>query len=364
MQPVIKPSFRKSKQDYLFNELRKQVYTRINGVNYQRKIYFKALLFPFLYFAVYVLMLMLGHNRLVLWSAYICMGILLLLNFLNNLHEAAHHCLFKNRKANDYYLFLFDLMGANSYIWKVRHTRLHHNYSNIKGWDTDIEQSPLARIFPDGKYFYIHRYQHIYLPLLYPLYLFNWLLIRDFKDFFSAERTVRKLLPVIPVSEYVKLFVFKTLFLFNLIILPKYILGVSWGTILTAFGLMIFTASVFSLIVLLSPHANIKNEFTLIDASGNMRYDWLRHHLHCTNDITHDNRFTRFFMGCFNYHVAHHLFPTIHHLYYPEVTEVIKDFTRQHQLPYKSYSLAESLSYHYRLLKKNNRPENLLEETM
>ena len=135
------------------------------------------------------------------------MGFLLVLNFLNLIHEAVHSTLFKNKRVNNWYVHFFDLMGANSYIWKIRHIRLHHNYPNVMGWDSDIEQSSLARIFPHGPFSAVHKYQHIYLPFLYPLYLLNWLLVRDFKDYFSRKKLVWKVADI-PRKEYVKLFFF------------------------------------------------------------------------------------------------------------------------------------------------------------
>ena len=97
------------------------------------------------------------------------MGILLVIIFLNLIHEAVHHTL-SNVNGNQLYICFFDLMGANSYVWKNRHTRLHHNYPNIMGWDIVIEQIVIARVFPHGEFKPYHRYQHIYLPLLYPLF--------------------------------------------------------------------------------------------------------------------------------------------------------------------------------------------------
>jgi linoleoyl-CoA desaturase len=136
---------------------------------------------------------------------------MLVFTFLNTIHDAVHGTIFKSRRANQLFIYLFDLMGANSYIWKVRHVRFHHNYPNVEGWDTVIKQSPLARVFPNGPYAKLHRYQHIYLPLLYLLYLANWLLVRDFKDYFIRKRTVRRLVNI-PKIEYIKLFLFKGFF--------------------------------------------------------------------------------------------------------------------------------------------------------
>jgi len=80
----------------------------------------------------------------------------------------------------------------------------------------------------------MHEYQHIYLPLLYPFYLANWLLVRDFKDFFNKKKAVRKLVEIQGV-EYIKFFFFKALFFFYLVVLPKLLLSLSWIAILIAF---------------------------------------------------------------------------------------------------------------------------------
>jgi linoleoyl-CoA desaturase len=231
------------------------------------------------------------------------------------------------------------------------------------GWDSDFEQSPLARIFPQATFEKMHRYQHIYMPLLYPLYLFNWLLVRDFKDFFNHNKLVWKV-TTIPFVEYVKLFIFKGIFIFYILVLPVLLLPISWAQMVTAFLIMLFTASIISLLVLLSPHASLESEFPEPDEKGKMPNTWFMHQLLCTNDVTNDNWFTRFFMGCFNYHIAHHLFPSVNHVYYPEVTKIIQQFAQKYQLPYRQFSLNVSLKNHFALLKNNAFHENIFEETM
>jgi len=180
--------------------------------------------------------------------------------------------------------------------------------------------------------------------------------------FFNKNRTVRKLV-TIPKIEFVKLFLFKSIFLFYLIVLPV-MLGVSWIIACSAFLIMLFAASIFALIVLLSPHANTEAEFPAISESNKLPDSWMLHMLQTTNDITEDNWFTRFFMGCFNYHVMHHLFPHVNHAYYPEITDLLKKYAQQYDLPYRQYSLWTSLKNHYNLLRKNSKPPPFFEDTM
>ena len=365
MEKTAKPIFAKDWEGKMFQQLRQEVNDTVKKLEPERKtsITFKAILFPCLYFLSYAAALLWGENSFVLYTCYFLMGCLLVINFLNLIHEAVHGTLFKNKRINNWYVHFFDLMGANSHIWKIRHIRLHHNYPNVMGWDSDFEQSEMARVFPHGHYSKMHKYQHIYLPFLYPFFLFNWLLIRDFKDFFNKKKLVWKI-TTIPTIEYIKLFLFKGLFLFYTLVLPILVLHISFAETFTAFLIMVFTASFISLIVLLTPHASVESEFPLPDENFRMPSSWLVHQLSCTNDIREDNWFTRFFMGCFNYHIAHHLFPSVHHVYYPEVTQVIEKFAAKNNLPYRKYPMITSLKNHYKLLKANAFHENIFEETM
>ncbi|HEX6914763.1 MAG TPA: fatty acid desaturase [Chitinophagaceae bacterium] len=360
-----KPAFAKNNQEQLFRQLKLEVHETVRQLapHKQLQITLKAILFPALYLGTYITALKFGQNLGVLYGCYLLLGLLLVLNFLNLIHEAVHGTLFRNKRLNNWYVHFFDLMGANSYIWKIRHTRFHHNYPNVMGWDTDFEQSPIARVFPHGPFSAMHKYQHIYLPLIYPLYLLNWLLVRDFKDFFNKKQIVWKAVKI-PAIEFVKLFFFKAFFLGYTVIVPKHLLNISWATAISAFLVMVFTASVISLLVLLSPHASTESEFPVPDAEGKMPAPWFVHQLSCTNDVVEDNWFTRFFMGCFNYHIAHHLFPSVNHVYYPEITPIIQRFAESNNLPYRQFPLVTSLRNHYLLLKNNAFHENIFEETM
>lgn len=366
METPNKPGFAKIKADQdLFTTLRKQVNEKVDNLEHKLWLVIKAkaLLFPILYIGTYVIALGWGESIAVLYLCYFLLGCFLLLNFLNLIHDAVHGTLFSKKWMNDAYVHFFDFMGANSYIWKVRHIRLHHNYPNVMGWDSDFEQSPMARVFPHGAFSKMHKYQHIYLPLIYPLYLFNWLLVRDFKDFFKKDALVRKVAEI-PRIEYIKLFIFKALFVFYIFFLPVLVLHITWGQMFIAFLVMMFTASISSLIVLLSPHATPESEFPMPDDENKLPNSWFMHQLTTTNDVANDNWFVRFFMGCFNYHIAHHLFPYVNHVYYPEVTRIIAGFARENNLPYKTFPLVASLRNHYKLLKQNAVHENIFEEVM
>jgi linoleoyl-CoA desaturase len=150
-----------------------------------------------------------------------------------------------------------------------------------------------------------------------------------------------------------------------MIFFPKLVLGISWGQAIGGFVLMVFTASIFALSVLLPPHANTESEFPLPDEKNTLPENWFMHMLLTTNDVQEDNWFTRFFMGCFNYHVVHHLFPNVNHVYYPEITKKLEQYAATYGLPYRRMPLLTALKNHFILIKRNGTTDfNIWEETM
>src|SRR5208282_6670489 len=50
-------------------------------------------------------------------------------------HDALHGAYSDNPTVNYLLGLSFDLLGANSYMWKITHNLIHHTYTNIEGMD-------------------------------------------------------------------------------------------------------------------------------------------------------------------------------------------------------------------------------------
>ena len=358
------PHFAKVNQDTVqFNHLRKLVYKVVEQLPESRRRYaqMKAVLLPLIYLFLYASAL-LTDQYAAFCLLYVCMGLMLVILFLNLIHEACHENLFSRKKLNRYYMLLFDLVGANSYMWKQRHVRMHHNYPNVVGWDTDIEKSNFIKVHPQHHKKFFFRLQHL-LVVLYPLFVINWFLVRDFKDFFSNKMIVRKLGDP-PLMEYGKLFFFKLFFIGYVFVLPVMVTPFRWSQVLFAFFLLLFGAGLFALMVLIPPHANTGNQFPDVDEHLALKQSWFLHQLVTTNDVNGCNWFTRNVLGNFNFHIAHHLFPNLSYVYAKEVTDVIRSFCKEEGLPYRSFPLLATFLNHYRLIRKNGQVMNIWEEDM
>ena len=358
-------TFNRSREHYLlYRELHRSVQERLSALPPGRELTKRvlALLMPLTFAVLYLLAMLYASNPLIFIGCYAAMGIVSVLMFINLIHDGVHNHIFRRPSHNRAYLILFDLIGGNSFIWKKRHLLLHHKYPNVAGYDADIEQSGPIKIFPHVKSRPIHRYQHWFVFLLYPLFLFNWIFIRDFKDFFSRKQLIRKF-TTIPRSEYLKLFIFKGIFVSYIILIPA-ILGTPILQVLLAMGCLMFVGSVIAMLALLTPHANSANSFPKSDTDGKLPLSWLDHQFNTTNDLKADNWMSRNLMGNFNYHLAHHLFPQVHSAYAPEVTECIYEFARKYGFPYKAFNLMTCLKLHYKLVRQNAGVLDIFEDDM
>jgi len=75
-----------------------------------------------------------------------------------------------------------DLLGASSFYWQQQHVCGHHTYTNVVGEDPDIRVSSkdIRRPAPNHPWHPIHKYQHIYLGLLYGLLVVKSVFLDDF----------------------------------------------------------------------------------------------------------------------------------------------------------------------------------------
>src|SRR6267154_2692589 len=117
MEQLTKPQFTKSGNESIFQQLRQDVGTLVQQLEPERRgnIIFKTILFPVLYLLTYAALLIWGNYPLVFFSCYFTLGVLLVVIFLNIIHNAVHGTIFKSKRLNDWYVYFFDLMGANSY---------------------------------------------------------------------------------------------------------------------------------------------------------------------------------------------------------------------------------------------------------
>ncbi len=84
-------------------------------------------------------------------------------------HDAVHQAISDNKKTNQAFSWVFNLLGGNRYSWYLKHNLGHHRFTNIHSLDPDIDTSPLFRVSPHTKLLWHYRFQHFYIIPLYCL---------------------------------------------------------------------------------------------------------------------------------------------------------------------------------------------------
>src|SRR5882762_3657635 len=101
------------------------------------------------------------------WSSDVCSSDLM--------HDANHGGTSSSARMNGILSFTLDLIGGSSFLWRRKHNVLHHTYTNISALDPDLEGGgPFLRLAPWQSRHGHHRFQHLYVWLLYGLFPLKW----------------------------------------------------------------------------------------------------------------------------------------------------------------------------------------------
>lgn len=352
---ISKVTFRKE-PDQFYSTLKHRVneYFNQNCISKKANIFFyvKALVLISVYILLYSFLIGSNNARLAFVSM-VLLGPFAILIGINVAHDAAHGNISRTKWINSIFLLLFDFLGSNSYMWRKRHVFSHHVFPNILNKDADLKQNPLVRIFPGDKILPAHKYQFIYAPFLYLLYTINWLFFRDFQDFFKSQIGSLEIESHDKI-EVLKLLLFKLFYISFIFVIPMSFSVLSSQTIILAFVLMNFSASILITLALIPSHVAENSNFLLPDKNGIMPNSWSHHQVLSVIDFATNNWFLNFFFGGFNHHITHHLFPNINHIHSPKITPIVKQTIKEFELPYNyENSFINAYISHFKLLKNN-----------
>jgi len=272
----------------------------------------------------------------------------------NLVHDASHQAVSKNKKVNKFVCFLGDIVGINTHIWDIRHNIQHHTFTNILGGDLIIESIPFIRLSPQQPYKRFHKYQVFYAPILYMFYSFYWMFIIDFKLFFKKD--ICNLHDINhPPKEWFVLFTTKLFYIFYMIILPWTFTHYALLNVIAFFLIMHMAAGLLLSFVAVMGHF-VEGPIFPDATNGIIDNSWSEHELEATIDFAPKSKIVNWITGGLNTHVAHHLFPSICHVHYYDLTRIIENYCIENNYQYKKESLWDGLKSHFRFLKKLANP--------
>ena len=302
------------------------------------------------FFTAYIF-LMFGHlTELSMLGLAMCLGFFISGIGFNIGHDAVHGAYSSNRLVNKILSYCFDLTGACSYTWKIRHTVIHHTYTNIIGSDGDLESMPLLRfcVKPGRKFF--HQIQHWYAPILYGFVTIVWVFKKDFKHMWEEGNSLHSRKKP-PASAYFSLIFFKVLHYVLFLVLPFFVLNLAFWKILLGFFAMHFVAGILLAFVFQLGHCVEGPAFIHPTLSNTVSDSWAEHQLKSTSNFE-PRFFATWICGGLNYQIEHHLFPNICHIHYPALSSIVQRTAKEFNLPYYFHkSFYQAFRSHLRMLK-------------
>jgi linoleoyl-CoA desaturase len=319
-------------------------------------MWFKAILFLSIFALLYLSILFINNQILVQFALSIALGAVCAFIGFNICHDAIHGSFSSSKKVNGIFSFLFNMVGANPYVWNITHNVVHHTYTNIPGHDEDIEIAPgLIRISEEDQHFPHQKYQHWYAFPLYSLASLSWVLRKDYKKFF--QKNVGACLNVHPKKEYFNLFFYKVLYYFMYIGLPIILTDLHWWQVLIGFTVMHLAQGLTMGLVFQLAHVVEGTVFPIPNATGNMEEAWAEHQMRTTANFATKCQISAFLLGGLNMQIEHHLFPKVCHIHYPRISKIVKQTAIEFGMPYhENKTFISALKSHYRILKKMGRP--------
>ena len=301
--------------------------------------------------ALYIYLLSGRYSSAVGVLASFFLGLMLVCIAFNVMHDACHGSYSGKKWVNSIMGLTMNGLGSNAFIWKIKHNIIHHTFTNIDGVDDDIANGPLLRQCATQKWMPMHRFQFLYMFVLYSLSTLSWMLRTDFRWYFTRKIN-NTLIRRIDPGQHLLFWASKVLYAFFYVAVPIYFLG--WQPWLTGFLIIHFTMGLTLTVVFQLAHMVEKATVVLAEDSPKIiESEWAIHEVKTTADFATGNRVISWLVGGLNFQIEHHLFPQVSHIHYFALSKIVREQCELFGVPYNNYPSAwQALHSHIRLMKR------------
>ena len=219
---------------------------------------------------------------------------------------------------------LMDLIGGSSLVWRASHQVSHHGKPNISGADNDAEIGyPLLRFHPELPRRPMHRFQVAGLALGMSVGLIKWI-VSDVLHVWRGRVTHAPF--HVTRGEWLKLAVFKSLWVAMHVVVPVIVLGPLHG-LLTMLVMMAVGAYYMEGIFIVN---HLQKD--LVPAAG---AHWAVQQVQGSANWRSGSRFYNWLSGGLNHQVEHHLFPSVSIYCYPVLSPVVRETCAEFGIAYR-----------------------------
>lgn len=355
MSQFATPKFPATPHQSLHTDLKKRVqaYFDERGIDStgNPKLFTKAIIMVIGFVLVYIHLLVWTPVWYFALAECVVLGGLVAAIGFNVMHDGSHGSFSNNKIVNRIAASSISLLGANHFMWNMKHNMIHHSFTNIDGVDDDIEIGILMRMAPTQKRYKMHRFQHFYFWFLYMMLYVFWIFFTDYQKYFS-KKIGSVPLKKMSFADHFEFWSVKIYHAAVFIVIP--ILAVGWVNWIIGFLTMsLFAGFVLSIVFQLA-HTVEHTEFPVASIDTNkMPDEFAAHQIKTTANFATKNKLVSWLVGGLNFQIEHHLFPKISHVHYPAISEIVRNVCREYQLQYIEYpTMRRAVVAHVRFLRQ------------
>lgn len=357
MQEIPVVTFNDKDQPDFYKTLKKRVNAHFKDKNRSKHANVNMVLKTFFMIALYFTPLALMISG-VITSFWMMMLMWSIMGFgmagigLAIMHDANHGAYSKSQRVNNIVGFILNFMGGYHYNWRIQHNVLHHSFTNVDGYDEDIEKQGLVRFSPNQERKKFFRFQIYYVPFLYGILTLYWFVFKDIEQTIRYNKKNLLQTQGLTFRKAMTQVIFHKIWYFALtILLPIYMMDLPWWTIIVGFVTMQFISGMILALIFQSAHVIEETEFYETDSNGCVENNWAIHQMKTTANFANGSIFFSWFVGALNYQIEHHLFPNICHVHYRDLAKIVKETAKEFNVPYHEHkTFFGALKSHFSLI--------------
>lgn len=279
----------------------------------------------------------------------------------SNSHTATHNAAYKRSLPNRIHSIVGGplVLGLSSTYWHHKHVANHHRAPNVLGIDGDIDLGPIflltdtQRESVTGWKALWYRSQWFFAPIMIGLAAFGmnvngwfYLLRRCLNGKVKWMHVIDLLALSINILMWIALARysgFSAIKVSQLFAFRSLLLGYAFFAVLAPAHYPDLARSY------INTPENLKNNVELVTNSTlNFRA----------------GKFAAFFLSGLHYQIEHHLFPNVSHIYYPELSNLMKQYCQRHGYLYQEISWTWGIAASYGAFIRPKKVQRSLEKTI
>jgi len=288
---------------------------------------------------------------------YVIQGLVFALVGFNVMHDGSHKSFSDKKSINVIMAHTLNVLGGSALFWHQKHVMNHHTFTNIEGFDDDIDIKPFIRLNDHQDLKWYHKFQAYYALALYSLTYIFWIYYRDFKKYFTRMVAENTPMAELTTSDHVIFWITKAVHISIFLVIPSIIIGpvlAIGGYILLSLVCGFILAIVFQL-----AHIVEGTIFSSPAPGANhvqIESEWSIYQINTTVNFATNNKILTWLLGGLNYQMVHHLFPKVSHVHYPALHQIIQETCHEFDVKYVQFdSFWTAFESHLKHLKEMGR---------